>query len=122
VQPRWNKFPPLVQAAHPAADVIAHHAPQRDGFGRGHMNLEPAALQRGRRFQADEGCAHEGNAPRPSGGIDDRIRIALVAHIRARKAFDRQTYRLGACRDNERIVSSLARRNPIPNGRSRGEI
>ena len=97
------------------ADDIAQLRPQnffhRPGFGRYHMDFQPAGDERSRHFQSDETGAHHQDPFGILGTSDNRPAIGETAQgkrLARRRAGKLHAHRLGAGRDQQPVIGKRA--------------
>ena len=112
VSPRWKiDAVLLVQAAHEVAELGAQHALQRALVRRDDVHVDAARAQRRGDLEADEARADHDRAPRRCRPRDDGAAVgerAQRVHVRQVGARQRQPHRLGAGRQQQRVVGDLA--------------
>src|SRR5262245_25158545 len=97
----------LVYLLEYSADCDAEGLLERGLIGRDDRHLEPASLQTGGRFHADETRADDNRAVRLFSGGDDSVRVREAAQrqdVHQIASGDLQGARLAACRHEQRIV------------------
>ena len=99
----------FVEALNETPDIVAHDSRERDVFRRDNRHVDIAGAKRRGDFQSDEAGAHDDRALSRLSGGDDRTavrRCPQIMHVRLIAAGDRQTNRIGAGGDENRIERS----------------